>query len=272
MSVRVAAISIDVDSLHHYLAIHGLSAPAPDEDPIYTVAMPRFFALLEEVGVPATVFLIGRDVGPHLEGLRVARRLGCEIASHSYSHDYRLFERSRAEIRRDYDYLLRLWNQIRETTLNSIAPALVHEEGDLIKRTIRERRPEILLLGMSSLDTPESTAFLERVVSDSPLDVAILSAPEGFSLQDVQRVLPPWLVHKLSALGVLVYAGTGVVSFFTGYGFLDYAALSPHHPVHGQHYGIILVELGVGITVTGVMITIYYAFTSRTPVMDDEAW
>lgn len=96
--MRVAAISIDVDSLHHYLAIHGLSAPAPEEDPIYTVAMPRFFALLEEVGVPATVFLIGRDVGPHLEGLRVARRLGCEIASHSYSHDYRLFERSRAEI------------------------------------------------------------------------------------------------------------------------------------------------------------------------------
>ena len=47
-------------------------------------------------------------------------------------------ERSRAEIRRDYDYLLRLWNQIRETTLNSIAPALVHEEGDLIKRAIRD--------------------------------------------------------------------------------------------------------------------------------------
>jgi ribonuclease E len=47
-------------------------------------------------------------------------------------------ERSRAEIRRDYDYLLRLWNQIRETTLNSIAPALVHEEGDLIKRSIRD--------------------------------------------------------------------------------------------------------------------------------------
>lgn len=93
-----------------------------------------------------------------------------------------------------------------------------------------------------------------------------------FSLEDVQRVLPPWLVHKLAALGVLLYAGVGVVSVFLGYGFLDYDALSPHHPVHGQHYGIILVELGIGITVTGVMVTIYYAFTSRTPVMDDEAW
>ncbi|MDD9877665.1 MAG: Rne/Rng family ribonuclease [Magnetovibrio sp.] len=47
-------------------------------------------------------------------------------------------KRSKAEIRRDYDYLLRLWNQVREMTLNSIAPSLVHEEGDLIKRSIRD--------------------------------------------------------------------------------------------------------------------------------------
>ncbi len=93
-----------------------------------------------------------------------------------------------------------------------------------------------------------------------------------FSLEDVQRVFPPWLVHKLAALGVLIYAGTGVVSLFMGYSFLDYTALSPHHPEHGQHYGILLVELGVGVTVTGVMVTIYYAFTSRTPILDDEAW
>jgi len=47
-------------------------------------------------------------------------------------------KRSKAEIRRDYDYLLRLWNQVREMTLNSIAPCLVHEEGNLIKRSIRD--------------------------------------------------------------------------------------------------------------------------------------
>ncbi|MFT7593393.1 MAG: multicomponent Na+:H+ antiporter subunit B [Paracoccaceae bacterium] len=93
-----------------------------------------------------------------------------------------------------------------------------------------------------------------------------------FSLNDVQQVFPPWLVHKLAALGVVIYAGTGIVSFFMGYNYLDYTALSPHHPEHGQHYGILVVELGVGITVTGVMVAIYYAFTSRTPIMDDEAW
>ena len=93
-----------------------------------------------------------------------------------------------------------------------------------------------------------------------------------FSLDDVQRVFPPWLVHKLAALGVLLYAGTGLVSMILGYEFLNYSAMTPDHPEHGQHYGILLVELGVGITVTGVMVTIYYAFTSRTPIMDDEAW
>jgi len=46
--------------------------------------------------------------------------------------------RTRLEIRRDYDYLLRLWDTIREKTLSSNAPACVYEEGDLIKRVIRD--------------------------------------------------------------------------------------------------------------------------------------
>ena len=47
-------------------------------------------------------------------------------------------ERSRVEIRRDYEYLVRLWNDIRETTLNSSAPCLIHEEANLIKRSLRD--------------------------------------------------------------------------------------------------------------------------------------
>lgn len=46
--------------------------------------------------------------------------------------------RSEAEIRRDLEYLLRLWNQIRELTLKSTAPAMIYEEGNLIKRSIRD--------------------------------------------------------------------------------------------------------------------------------------
>lgn len=46
--------------------------------------------------------------------------------------------RSKVEIKRDLDYLLRLWDQIRELTLQSTAPALIYEEGNLIKRAIRD--------------------------------------------------------------------------------------------------------------------------------------
>ena len=46
--------------------------------------------------------------------------------------------RTKIEIKRDYEYLLRLWDTIRETTLTSNAPALIYEEGDLIKRAIRD--------------------------------------------------------------------------------------------------------------------------------------
>jgi ribonuclease E len=47
-------------------------------------------------------------------------------------------QRTKAEIKRDYEYLQRMWEQIRELTLKSIAPARIYEEGDLIKRSIRD--------------------------------------------------------------------------------------------------------------------------------------
>ena len=60
-------------------------------------------------------------------------------------------ERDIEDIRRDLDYLLRLWDQIRELTLKSTAPALVYEEGDLIRRSIRDLHndqiAEILIAG-----------------------------------------------------------------------------------------------------------------------------
>ncbi len=47
-------------------------------------------------------------------------------------------QRTKAEIKRDYEYLMRLWEQIRDLTMRSIAPAPIYEEGDLIKRSIRD--------------------------------------------------------------------------------------------------------------------------------------
>jgi ribonuclease E len=47
-------------------------------------------------------------------------------------------KRTKAELKRDYEYLMRLWEDIREKTLHSIAPALIYEEEDLVKRAIRD--------------------------------------------------------------------------------------------------------------------------------------
>ena len=91
-------------------------------------------------------------------------------------------------------------------------------------------------------------------------------------LENVQKVMPVWFAQKAAAVGVLVYALTGVFSIIFGFEFLNYHAISPEHPKHGQHYGIILVELGVGITVSFVMIAIYYSFAGRTPRLDDKEW
>jgi multicomponent Na+:H+ antiporter subunit B len=83
-----------------------------------------------------------------------------------------------------------------------------------------------------------------------------------FGLRRVHRVLPTWVARAFSSLGVLIFAGVGIVSMIMGGEFLNYSVLA-HDPHHGQHYGIILVELGVLVTVFGVMVTIFYFFAAR---------
>lgn len=84
-----------------------------------------------------------------------------------------------------------------------------------------------------------------------------------FGLETAQRVLPLAFAQALAALGVLIYSGTGVVTLLRGGQFLDYDVLS-YDAIHGQHYGITAVELGVLVTVFGVMMVIFYAFAGRT--------
>ncbi len=86
-----------------------------------------------------------------------------------------------------------------------------------------------------------------------------------YGLDEVQRVLPPWFVHGCAALGVLIYAGVGVVTMVLGHNYLGYNALA-HDPEHGQHYGILAVELGVLVTVFGVMVSVFYLFAGRKRV------
>jgi len=85
-----------------------------------------------------------------------------------------------------------------------------------------------------------------------------------FGLADMQRALPIRWVEIGSAVGVLLYGGIGVLGLFNDGTFFDYNVLDHHSTVHGQHRGIFWVELGVGITVASVMVSIYYAFAGRS--------
>lgn len=83
-----------------------------------------------------------------------------------------------------------------------------------------------------------------------------------FGLPAARRLVPDSIVEAMIALGVLLYGGVGVAGMLIGGNFLDYFVLD-HDPVHGQHRGIFWVELGVLITVAGVMLKIFYLFASR---------
>jgi multicomponent Na+:H+ antiporter subunit B len=83
-----------------------------------------------------------------------------------------------------------------------------------------------------------------------------------FGVDTARRVVPDWLVRTGIAVGGLIYGGTGVVSLLRGANYLDYSALEAN-PVAGQHLGIMVVEIGVGITVTSVMTAIFFAFARR---------
>lgn len=82
-----------------------------------------------------------------------------------------------------------------------------------------------------------------------------------FGVHRTRLILPPSVVRVLMAAGVLLYALTGVAGMLAGGVFLDYNVLA-HDPLHGQHWGIFAVELGVGITVTAVMISLFHSFSS----------
>jgi multicomponent Na+:H+ antiporter subunit B len=83
-----------------------------------------------------------------------------------------------------------------------------------------------------------------------------------FGLETAEQVITPRLLRVLTSLGVMIYASTGFATLMLGGRFLDYSVLADR-PVEGQHLGILLIELGVGITVSAVMLTIFFAFAGR---------
>lgn len=89
-----------------------------------------------------------------------------------------------------------------------------------------------------------------------------------FGLSPTQKMVPPRFVEILMPLGVMIFAGVGVIAMLLGENFLGYYALGHNpHPghinYHAQERGVFWVEVGVIMTVSSTFVTIFYAFAGR---------
>lgn len=105
MTERLAALSVDLDEIPNYYAIHGLTAPPgdPSVHAVYAKAVPRFRSLLAEMGVPCTFFVIGQDMrdARALDEAKMLVTAGHELANHTENHRYDLTRMGRDGMKRE---------------------------------------------------------------------------------------------------------------------------------------------------------------------------
>lgn len=94
-----------------------------------------------------------------------------------------------------------------------------------------------------------------------------------FGLDATRKAIPQKALSIAMVVGLMLYAGTGVVTMLLGGNYLDYDVIDPASTHHaGQHYGILVVEFGVGVAVASTMLTIFYQFAGREPEISDDDW
>lgn len=100
---KLCAISVDLDEIHHYSAIHGLGPRTLNVHAVYDVAVKRLCDWAERQQLPLTLFAVGADVerASNADVLRRAVTSGHEIGNHSLNHDYALTRLSRGDMRRE---------------------------------------------------------------------------------------------------------------------------------------------------------------------------
>lgn len=100
---KLCAVSVDVDEIPCYAAIHGLEADGASKHAIFDRALPRMLELFADERVDATFFTVGQDLGrdENVKTVRAIAARGHEIASHSYGHRYALSRLTKDQIRED---------------------------------------------------------------------------------------------------------------------------------------------------------------------------
>ncbi|MBM4223376.1 MAG: Na(+)/H(+) antiporter subunit B [Gammaproteobacteria bacterium] len=134
--------------------------------------------------------------------------------------------------------------------------------GDLVLRVISKLFiPFMLLFALYVLFHGElgpGGGFQAGVIAAA----AIMFYAIIFGLPAARRLAPDAVVEAMVAAGVLIFAGVGVAGLVLGGNYLDYFVLD-RNPVRGQERGIFWVEVGVAVTVSGVMLKVFYMFAGR---------
>lgn len=105
-SLRLCAVSVDLDEIPNYHAIHGLPGPHGDsETAVYDIAVPRLASFAREHGIPLTLFAIGADLrrDRNAQALRDMASSGHEIGNHTFDHLYDVTRREPNEIHRQLE-------------------------------------------------------------------------------------------------------------------------------------------------------------------------
>ncbi len=100
--MKLCALSVDLDEIHCYHAIHGLAAPSgPTAHAVYATAVPRYLQVLSDLGVPCTFFVIGQDLGDDvaIASTLALRDAGHELANHTQHHRYDFVRLSPPDLR-----------------------------------------------------------------------------------------------------------------------------------------------------------------------------
>ncbi len=152
-------------------------------------------------------------------------------------------------------------HQVDESNLDKSSKDQMYEQHMVLRIISKILIPFILLFALYVQfhgDFGPGGGFQAGVI----FAAAIILYAMLFGLDTARRVFNQTLIQLIAAIGLLLYASVGVVSLFNGGNFLDYNVLADD-PIAGQHLGILLIELGVGCTVTAVMIIIYFNFAGR---------
>nr|WP_315989898.1 Na(+)/H(+) antiporter subunit B [Desulforamulus aquiferis] len=141
-------------------------------------------------------------------------------------------------------------------------PAGAEQDRDIIKKTVTKLLiPFIQLFGLYVIAHGElgpGGGFQGGVI----LGVSVIVYCLVFGLKEGQKRMSIKTNDLLVSSGALIYGGIGVLALILGGNYLEYRALLPD-PKLGSHYGILGIEIGVGMTVAAVMITLFYETVRR---------